>query len=71
MFDNSKRAFIAINDETEVCLIPKMANRILSQKQELLEEERTQAAEEKERIRQQKEEQKAALEAERAMGSST
>ncbi|MGB4017792.1 helicase HerA-like domain-containing protein, partial [Petrimonas mucosa] len=27
MFDNSKRAFIAINDETEVCLIPKMANR--------------------------------------------
>lgn len=27
MFDNSKRAFIAINDKTEVCLIPKMANR--------------------------------------------
>ncbi|MDD4778107.1 MAG: DUF853 family protein [Fermentimonas sp.] len=27
MFDNSKRAFIAINDESEVCLIPKMANR--------------------------------------------
>ena len=27
MFDNSKRAFIAINDEAEVCLIPKMANR--------------------------------------------
>ena len=27
MFDNSKRAFIAINDEAEVCLIPRMANR--------------------------------------------
>lgn len=27
MFDNSKRAFLAINDHTEVCLIPKMANR--------------------------------------------
>lgn len=27
MFDNEKRAFIAINDTTEVCLIPKMANR--------------------------------------------
>lgn len=27
MFDNNKRAFIAINDEAEVCLIPKMANR--------------------------------------------
>ena len=27
MFDNSKRAFIAINNEAEVCLIPKMANR--------------------------------------------
>ncbi len=27
MFDNSNRAFIAINDEAEVCLIPKMANR--------------------------------------------
>lgn len=27
MFDNSKRAFIAINDSAEVCLIPKMANR--------------------------------------------
>lgn len=27
MFDNSKRAFIAINDDVEVCLIPKMANR--------------------------------------------
>lgn len=27
MFDNDKRAFIAINDEAEVCLIPKMANR--------------------------------------------
>mgnify|MGYP000856611598 FL=1 len=27
MFDNSKRAFIAINDDAEVCLIPKMANR--------------------------------------------
>lgn len=27
MFDNSKRAFIAINDEAEICLIPKMANR--------------------------------------------
>lgn len=27
MFDNSKRAFIAINDGAEVCLIPKMANR--------------------------------------------
>ena len=41
------------------------AYEILSQKQELLEEERKQAAEEKERIRLQKEEQKAALEAER------
>lgn len=27
MFDNSERAFIAINDEAEVCLRPKMANR--------------------------------------------
>lgn len=27
MFDNSKRAFIAINDSAEVCLVPKMANR--------------------------------------------
>ncbi len=27
MFDNSNRAFIAINDEAEVCLMPKMANR--------------------------------------------
>ncbi|MDD3625488.1 MAG: DUF853 family protein [Proteiniphilum sp.] len=27
MFDNSQRAFIAINDNTEVCLIPGMANR--------------------------------------------
>ena len=27
MYDNSRRAFIAINDEKEVCLIPKMANR--------------------------------------------
>ena len=27
MFDNSNRAFIAVNDKTEVCLIPKMANR--------------------------------------------
>lgn len=27
MFDNSKRAFIAINDDAEVCLIPRMANR--------------------------------------------
>ncbi len=27
MFDNSKRAFIAINDNAEVCLVPKMANR--------------------------------------------
>ena len=27
MYDNSDRAFIAINDEKEVCLIPKMANR--------------------------------------------
>lgn len=27
MFDNNKRAFIAINDEAEICLIPKMANR--------------------------------------------
>jgi DNA helicase HerA-like ATPase len=42
------------------------AFEILSQKQELLEEERTQAADEKERIRLLKEEQKAALEAERA-----
>ena len=42
------------------------AYEILSQKQELLEEERNHAAEEKERIRLQKEEQKAALEAERA-----
>ncbi len=42
------------------------AFEILSQKQELLEEERLQAEEEKERIRRQKEEQKAALEAERS-----
>ena len=27
MFDNNKRAFIAINDEADICLIPKMANR--------------------------------------------
>ena len=27
MFDNSNRAFIATNDEAEVCIIPKMANR--------------------------------------------
>ena len=27
MYDNSSRAFIAINNEKEVCLIPKMANR--------------------------------------------
>ncbi len=27
MFDNSQRAFIAMNDNAEVCLIPKMANR--------------------------------------------
>lgn len=27
MFDNSNRAFVAINNEAEVCLIPKMANR--------------------------------------------
>ena len=27
MYDNEKRAFIAISDTTEVCLIPKMANR--------------------------------------------
>ena len=27
MFDNSQRAFIALNDNAEVCLIPKMANR--------------------------------------------
>lgn len=27
MFDNEKRAFIAISEETEVCLISKMANR--------------------------------------------
>ncbi len=27
MFDNDKRAFVAINSEQEVCLIPKMANR--------------------------------------------
>lgn len=27
MFDNSRRAFIAINDNAEVCLIPRMANR--------------------------------------------
>ncbi|SFK45978.1 helicase HerA-like domain-containing protein [Proteiniphilum acetatigenes] len=27
MFDNSKRAFIAINDSAEVCLVPRMANR--------------------------------------------
>lgn len=27
MFDNSNRAFIAVNDEAEVCLIPKMTNR--------------------------------------------
>ena len=42
------------------------AFEILSQKQELLEEERSKAAEEKERIRQQKEAQKALLEEERA-----
>lgn len=27
MFDNNKRAFVAINDTSEVCIIPKMANR--------------------------------------------
>ncbi len=27
MFDNNNRAFIAINEESEVCLIPQMANR--------------------------------------------
>ncbi len=27
MFDNNNRAFIAINNDAEVCLIPKMANR--------------------------------------------
>lgn len=27
MFDNEKRAFVAISDEQEVCMIPKMANR--------------------------------------------
>lgn len=27
MFDNEKRAFIAISDKKEVCMIPKMANR--------------------------------------------
>lgn len=27
MFDNTQRAFIAINDDAEICLIPKMANR--------------------------------------------
>ncbi|GAE16776.1 helicase HerA-like domain-containing protein [Bacteroides pyogenes] len=27
MFDSSKRAFVAINNETEICLIPRMANR--------------------------------------------
>ncbi|HPD86273.1 MAG TPA: DUF853 family protein, partial [Proteiniphilum sp.] len=27
MFDNSQRAFIALNDNAEVCLIPRMANR--------------------------------------------
>ncbi len=27
MFDNSNRAFIALNDDAEVCLTPKMANR--------------------------------------------
>lgn len=27
MFDSEKRAFIAISDEKEVCLLPKMANR--------------------------------------------
>lgn len=27
MFDNEKKAFIAINDSSEICLIPKMANR--------------------------------------------
>lgn len=27
MYDNEKRAFIAISGTTEVCLIPKMANR--------------------------------------------
>ncbi|MDH6304266.1 DNA helicase HerA-like ATPase [Parabacteroides sp. PF5-5] len=27
MFDNEKRAFVAISEDTEVCLVPKMANR--------------------------------------------
>lgn len=27
MFDNQYRAFIAINDEKEICMLPKMANR--------------------------------------------
>lgn len=27
MFDNDKRAFIAISEEKEICLLPKMANR--------------------------------------------
>lgn len=27
MFDNTQRAFIAINDSAEICMIPKMANR--------------------------------------------
>lgn len=27
MFDNEKRAFIAISEEKEICLLPKMANR--------------------------------------------
>ncbi len=27
MFDNEKRAFVAISAEEEVCLVPKMANR--------------------------------------------
>ncbi len=27
MFDNTNRAFIAINDDAEICLIPRMANR--------------------------------------------
>ena len=27
MFDNQHRSFIAINDDKEICFIPKMANR--------------------------------------------
>ena len=27
MFDNQHRSFIAINDEKEICMLPKMANR--------------------------------------------